>query len=111
METQDVELGFLAQPGGPAPGVVMIPDVWGLYDHYKDLARRLAGEGFAVLALDIYRRIGGTPPIKTPEEAMAWIDGLDDREVLGDVQACVDFLATTLVMLRAGFPCGVFVPD
>ena len=93
METHDVELGFLAQPGGPAPGVVMIPDVWGLYDHYRDLARRLAGEGFAVLALDLYRRIGGTPPIKTPEEAMAWIDGLDDREVLGDVQACVDFLA------------------
>jgi carboxymethylenebutenolidase len=93
VETQDVELGFLAQPGSPAPGVVMIPDVWGLYEHYKDLARRLAGEGFAVLALDLYRRIGGTPPIKTPEEAMAWIDGLDDREVLGDVQACLDFLA------------------
>jgi carboxymethylenebutenolidase len=96
METQDVELGYLARPDdtpGPAPGVVMVPDVWGLYDHYKDLARRLAGEGFAVLALDLYRRIGGKPPISSPEEAMAWIDGLDDREVLGDVQAGVDFLA------------------
>ena len=97
METQDVELGFLARPddpAGPAPGVVMVPDVWGLYDHYKALARRLAGEGFAVLAVDLYRRIGGNPPISSPEEAMAWIEGLDDRQVLGDLQAGVDFLAT-----------------
>ena len=93
MDTQDVELGFLARPAGAAPGVVMVPDVWGLYDHYKDLARRLAGEGFAVLALDLYRRIGGKPSISTPEEAMVWIDGLDDRQVLDDVQAAVDFLA------------------
>ena len=93
MDTQDVELGFLARPAGAAPGVVMVPDVWGLYDHYKDLARRLAGEGFAVLALDLYRRIGGKPSISTPEEAMVWIDGLDDRQVLDDVQAGVDFLA------------------
>jgi carboxymethylenebutenolidase len=93
VDTQDVELGFLARPEGPAPAVVMVPDVWGLYDHYKDLARRLAGEGFAVLALDLYRRIGGKPSISTPEEAMVWIDGLDDRQVLDDVQAGVDFLA------------------
>ena len=30
----------------------MIPDVWGLSDHYRGLARRLAGEGFAALAID-----------------------------------------------------------
>ncbi len=58
MQTQDVTLGFLAAPEiGPCPGVVLIHDVWGLTDHARDLARRLGGEGFAVLALDLYRRI------------------------------------------------------
>jgi len=53
MQTQDVELGFLATPDrGPCPGVVLIHDVWGLTDHARDLTRRLSGEGFAVLALE-----------------------------------------------------------
>ena len=57
MPAADVELGYLAFPDeGPVPGVVMIHDVWGLADHTRDLAGRLAREGFAVLALDLYRR-------------------------------------------------------
>lgn len=93
MATQDVELGSLALPDEPGPGVVLIPDVWGLYDHYRDLARRLAGEGFATLAVDLYRDIGGEPPIESPADAMKWIDGLDDRRILADLQAAADFLA------------------
>jgi len=39
----EIELGYLAHPdAGPNPGVVLIPDVRGLYDHYRDLSRRLA---------------------------------------------------------------------
>ena len=34
----------------------MIHDVWGLSDHTRDDATRLAREGFAVLAIDLYRR-------------------------------------------------------
>ncbi len=93
MVTQDVELGALALPDEPGPGVVLIPDVWGLYDHYRDLARRLAAEGFTTLAVDLYRDIGGKPPIESPADAMKWIDGLDDRQILADLQAAADFLA------------------
>jgi carboxymethylenebutenolidase len=85
-----VELGFLAQPAaGTYPGVALIPDVWGLYDHYRELARRLAAEGFAVLAIDLYRRL---PEVKI-EDPGRWIRALDDRQVLADVQAAVDELA------------------
>ena len=42
---------------GPQPGVVVIHDVWGLSDHTRDLARRFAAEGFAALAVDLYRRL------------------------------------------------------
>ena len=101
METREVELGYLAHPGGSVPGVVLIPDVRGLYEHYRDLTRRLAGEGFAVLAADLYRR-GGPPEIATPADAMQWIRELSDPQVLADVQAAVDVLARELAGRKVG---------
>ena len=90
MHSHDVELGYLAHLGaGSHPGVVMIHDVWGLTDHTRDLARRLAAEGFGVLALDLYRR---EPPAKI-EDPGRWIRELSDPEVLTDIQAGVDYLA------------------
>jgi carboxymethylenebutenolidase len=90
VKTEALELGYLAHgDAGPQPGVVVIPDVWGLSDHYRDLARRLAGEGFAALAVDLYRR-EAERKISDPGH---WIRGLDDRRVLADVQAAADLLA------------------
>jgi carboxymethylenebutenolidase len=91
MLAADGELGHLARPGeAPAPGVVMIHDVWGLSDHTRDLAGRLAREGFAVLAGDLYRKlpsrdVGGDPG--------RWIRGLSDPELLGVVQEAIAALA------------------
>ncbi len=94
MHTQDVALGFLAVPeSGPCPGVVLIHDVWGLTDHARDLAQRLGGEGFAVLALDLYRRLDEVK-IDNPG---AWMRALSDPQVLGDVQAGADFLAAQVI--------------
>ncbi len=92
MATQELAEGFLAHPGAAAPGVVMIPDVWGLSDHYRDLAGRLAAEGFAVLAVDPYRRTGA-PEIASPAEALAWIRSLSDPLVLETLQEARDRLA------------------
>ncbi len=93
MRTQENELGFHAVPDvDPAPGVVMIPDVWGLSDHYRELARKLAGEGFATLAIDPYRKTGA-PQLGDVEAALAWIRQLPDPVVLETVQEAVDALA------------------
>ncbi len=90
METAEHPLGYLAHPeSGVHPGVVMIHDVWGLSDHTRDLAQRLASEGFAVLALDLYRRESEV----RIEDPAAWIRDLSDPQVLGDVQAGIDALA------------------
>jgi carboxymethylenebutenolidase len=89
MPRDDVELGYFASPdSGPNPGIVMIHDVWGLSDHTRDLARRLAQEGFAVLALDLYRREDEVK-IENPGE---WMRALSDPQVLADVQAGIGFL-------------------
>jgi carboxymethylenebutenolidase len=93
MTEQENAIGFLAYERAPAPGVVVIPDVWGLSDHYRGLARRLAGEGFAALAVDLYRKTG-RPALTDVASAMAWIRELPDPVVLETVQEAVDHLAS-----------------
>jgi len=93
VDAGDVDLGYLAHPAGTAPGahpgVVVIHDVWGLSDHTRDLARRLAGDGFAALAVDLYRRL---PAVEIDDPAR-FIRDLSDPAALAEVQAGIDFLA------------------
>jgi carboxymethylenebutenolidase len=86
--------GHLAVPDAPAepPAILLIPDVHGLSDLYREIAGRFAARGFATLAVDLYTR-EGAPKLAGPAQAMAWIAALPDPRVLGDLQAGVDFLA------------------
>lgn len=62
MQTRDIppnELkggGYLATPdgSGPHPAVVVIHEAYGLNEHIKDVARRLAGAGYVTLAVDLF---------------------------------------------------------
>jgi carboxymethylenebutenolidase len=94
VHTEELPLGYFAHAAlderTPAlAGVVLIHDVWGLRDHPRHVARRLAGEGFAVLAIDLYRRerhVDITDPAR-------WIRELSDPQAVADVQEGIDFLA------------------
>ncbi len=56
---------FFVHPArGRSPAVIMWPDIAGLRDAYKTMARRLAQSGFAVLAVNQYYR-GQPAPIMT----------------------------------------------
>jgi len=47
--------GYLAVPeSGSGPGVIVIQEWWGLTDHIRDVADRLAAAGFVALAPDLY---------------------------------------------------------
>jgi dienelactone hydrolase len=50
--------GHLAVPDAPAelPAILLIPDVHGLSDLYREIAGRFAARGFATLAVDLYTR-------------------------------------------------------
>jgi carboxymethylenebutenolidase len=53
----DTVRGYLAHPGETAyglPAVVLVHEWWGLNDNIRMMARRLAGEGYAVLAVDMF---------------------------------------------------------
>ena len=47
---------FLARPDGdgPFPGLIVIHEIVGLSDHMRDMTCRLAEEGYAALALDLF---------------------------------------------------------
>ncbi len=58
-------VGFLAMPRDatePLPGIIVIHEWWGLNDNIKAATRRLAGEGYVALAVDLYDgKTAGTP--------------------------------------------------
>jgi carboxymethylenebutenolidase len=61
--------GYLAKPKaaakGPLPGLIVIHEWWGLNDNIRSMAKRLAGEGYAALAIDLY----GGQTADTPDKA------------------------------------------
>lgn len=54
---EHVSKSYLAYPAGqqsPQPGVLVIPEFWGLTEHTKSRAYKLAELGYCALALDVY---------------------------------------------------------
>src|SRR5262245_20350982 len=63
LEAQDGNrfAAFLATPEeASSVGVVILPDVRGLYRFYEELALRFAERGYAALAFDYFGRTAGT---------------------------------------------------
>jgi carboxymethylenebutenolidase len=75
------------------PAVIVIHDVRGLTEHYRDIARRFAHEGFFALALDLYSR-EGAPDLPSMEAVFQWLQGLNDRRVVADIDGAVRLLRT-----------------
>lgn len=98
VEGQDLEYhpkakGYLARPTAPGmyPGVVMIHEWWGLNDNIKEMARTLAGEGYTVLAADLYQGQVGT----TREEAQALRTTLTPEQAVANLRAAAAYLRTS----------------
>ena len=85
---------FLAAPtaaGGVAPAVVVLHEWWGLNDHIKDIAVRLAGAGYVALAPDLYSRQGHAVT-HDPQKAAALMNALSSQHVLRDLNAATTYL-------------------
>lgn len=84
--------GYLALPdgGGRHPGLVVIHEWWGLNDQIKEEARKFADQGYAALAVDLYRGKSAT----TPGEAHELMRGLPQDRGIRDLKAAFDYLAT-----------------
>ncbi|MCP3993219.1 MAG: dienelactone hydrolase family protein [Actinomycetia bacterium] len=76
---------FLVDPPGgkQGPGVLVLHSWWGLNDWVRDFCRRLAAEGYTVLAPDMF---DGVQPVTEPE-GEAVLAGLDPDELSGLVMS------------------------
>jgi carboxymethylenebutenolidase len=75
-----------AMAGANAPGVVLLPEWWGLRDQIKGVADRLAQEGFQVVLPDLYR--GRVASDAQEAQAMSQALNLEDaamQDVVGAV--------------------------
>jgi carboxymethylenebutenolidase len=76
--------GYLARPrgGGPYSGLILLHDIFGVSDHARDVARRLANVGFATLVPDCFARIElGTDESRVRERAARLDDSLTVRDI------------------------------
>jgi carboxymethylenebutenolidase len=82
--------GILYTPTGkgPFPALVVIHEWWGLNDWVKDQASKLADQGYASLAVDLYRGKVAT----TPDEAHEIMRGVPEDRAKRDLHAAVEFL-------------------
>ena len=64
----EIVYGYFAYPSDmvePLPAIIMIHEWWGLNDNVRAMAERLAGEGYIVLAIDMF----GGEKASSPEAA------------------------------------------
>ncbi|HVS15096.1 MAG TPA: dienelactone hydrolase family protein [Thermoanaerobaculia bacterium] len=91
VEYADGVSGYLAQPqdgGDGLPGILVIHEWWGLNENIEAMTRRLAGEGYVALAVDLYEGVVATDR----ESAMAAMRDVDEAKALANLRAAHGFL-------------------
>jgi len=84
---------FVATPEEPAAaGVVVLPDVRGLYRFYEEVALRFAERGYAAVALDYFGRTAGVVKRGDDFEYMPHVQQTTPGTVQADVGAAVAHL-------------------
>lgn len=86
-------MAYAALPAQPAAtGIVILPDVRGLHQYYKDLAETFARAGFSTVAIDYFGRTAG---IGSRDEAFAYrphVEQTTPETVDADVAAAIAYL-------------------
>jgi carboxymethylenebutenolidase len=100
---------FRAAPEeGARVGVVILPDVRGLYRFYEELALRFAERGYVAIAFDYFGRTAGVEKRSDDFEYMPHVQQTTSDGVQADVGACVARLheAGCEVIFTVGFCFG-----
>lgn len=91
---------YLAQPEqeGTFPGVVVVQEIFGVNSHIRDVTERFAKAGYVAIAPAIYQR--QAPGFETGyteadvKIGRVYKEQTNTDELLGDIQAAIDYLKT-----------------
>jgi carboxymethylenebutenolidase len=78
----------LPEGKGPHPGIVVIQEWWGLNENIKFWSDRLAAEGYAAVAVDLYDGKVAT----NRDDAYAYMQSVEDGRAHEILRAALDFL-------------------
>ncbi len=84
---------YEARPAGAGryPVVLVIPEIFGMHEHIKDVARRLAKAGFLSITFEPYAREGGVLHLPDIAAIRSVVDSVPDERVMGDLDAFVAY--------------------
>lgn len=86
--------GYLAKAANPdsessLPGIIVIHEWWGLNDNIRMMTRRLAGEGYNALAVDLY----SGQVAETPQDARSFMSEVNQENAVDNLQQAYAYLA------------------
>ena len=91
----DVKIGeipaYYAVPKGKGkrPVVIVVPEIWGMHEHIKDVTRRLAKAGYFAVTNEPYFRIGDLTKLENIKEVIAGANKLSDMQAFEDLDKVV----------------------
>jgi carboxymethylenebutenolidase len=85
---------YEARPAGAGkyPAVLVIPEVFGMHEHIKDVTHRFAKEGFLSLTFEPYAREGGVLNLPDIAAVRKVVDPVPDARVIGDLDALAAYI-------------------
>lgn len=96
LDTRDGKMeAYEARPkdGGSHPGIMVLMEAFGVNSHIKDVADRLAREGYVAAAPDLYHRESERiVPYKELQKAIGLMNKLQDAKVMDDMGAVIAHL-------------------
>ncbi|HKH40632.1 MAG TPA: dienelactone hydrolase family protein [Solirubrobacterales bacterium] len=82
--------GYLAEPEGEGPGLVVLGEWWGLDENERGLVDSFAKEGFVALAPDLYHGKTTEEPSEAEKQLMAMNMEEAEKEMRGAVKYVLD---------------------
>ncbi|MBW4490913.1 MAG: dienelactone hydrolase family protein [Trichocoleus desertorum ATA4-8-CV12] len=73
--------------------VVLLPAIAGVNPYIEEVALQLSNEGYDVVVMDYFSRVGTPPDLSTHEKIGEAVQALDDRRVLQEVDVVIGWLA------------------
>jgi carboxymethylenebutenolidase len=78
---------------GKYPVIIIIPEIFGLHEHIKDVTRRFAKEGFLAISFEPYAREGGVLNLPNIDAVRKIVDPVPDERVMKDMDAIIAYAA------------------
>ena len=77
---------------GKYPVVLIIPEIFGMHEHIRDVTRRYARAGFLGITFEPYAREGGVLHLPNIDAVRKVVDPVPDARVMGDLDAIMAYV-------------------